>query len=759
MKVSTVFPFNISINNDNKPFLLEFRQLKEYYNFQRRFKSDKKNINKHGKWIFNEYYLIDKCWLSKWKELVNYDKFYSKRLNRDLNDTDYNTFINYISSNKKEIILPPLDNSSIYWSNGEIYIFAEFIIVDKKCYEVFGESRQNMIYDIVEKSIPIKILQDKIIFDIENNIKIIGFPDYSAKKDNEIIIIFKDQINQNKILSDIEKENLKTWLKKRNIEIDLFEEIEIKEQGCQIKIINRVLKLKHEKMKNEIVPKLGGLDDSLIRMKFNLPNNLKEQMKSQVEVIVSQTMVDKEKQNDLNNPKKQSYQNINDNQSISNNNIIMPQNLNQKNQLQTINNFDNFMFINSQAMMSNIGNSPNLVNPDINFPTMLNVNLNSNNQNINNNIIIKKDSFQNPFTVGITYPHKIGLDDIGQSPYINAVIQCLSNIKIFSNKLLKRYGAFDFNKQSLCISYSALLYDLFHTKEKHINPKLFCEICEKLNPIFEKKNEKETDAKDFILFMIITLHQEFLPSLKTSIKEIDFNQQEIEGLDEKKMLINFLKKYNSKNSIVSDLFYGIDRYKVTCNNCRMSKFSFQTFNILIFSLKKVKEYKIKKTKRLKQNLNLYDAFNSEQEEHILDGEDMIYCNYCKKTNNGVHRIDIYGLPQILIIVLDRGKNNQDFIEDFTFDEIIDFNNKNIVINKDSFKKYYLCGIITLLGNSGNENKYISYCRNSVDESFLCYNDTSVTQRSVFDAMETKISGNDLKKKIPYVLFYHFMNYN
>ena len=44
----------------NAPYLLEFLQLKEYFNFRRKFKADKVDKSKLGKIILNQYYLIDK---------------------------------------------------------------------------------------------------------------------------------------------------------------------------------------------------------------------------------------------------------------------------------------------------------------------------------------------------------------------------------------------------------------------------------------------------------------------------------------------------------------------------------------------------------------------------------------------------------------------------------------------------------------------------------------------------------------------------
>ena len=222
--------------------------------------------------------------------------------------------------------------------------------------------------------------------------------------------------------------------------------------------------------------------------------------------------------------------------------------------------------------------------------------------------------------------------------------------------------------------------------------------------------------------------------------------------NELEMFKDFLNDYNCSSTIISNIFNGIKRLIVRCNGCNVTKYSFQSFNLLIFSLKKVKVYKVRQFHNPNYNLNLYDAFLCEQEEEKLEGDNMIYCKNCKKLIPCTHKKEIYSMPQILIIVLDRGKNNKYFNGEFIFDEILDFSNINIILNQNSYKRFYLCGIIKLLG--GN---YIAYCRNNFNDNFICYNDASVSQVSVIDAMTTKISMNENERKTPYILFYHYIN--
>ena len=623
-------------SSNEKAFQLEFKQLKEYFNFRRKFSSDKRDINKQNKYIQNEYYLISKIFINKWKEHIGYNKFCSLNIKRDLNDNDYVTFKAGHPENKSELI--PLDNSSLYNNEGKIDPLSEFIIINKNCHNVFGESKKNMPGNkIKEKSYALKFLKDKIILRISDNIRIVYFK--NDNNDEEIIVIFKEQKNKEKILSDIENSNFKEWLRNRYIHMDGPDEYQFKEKGCTIKIINKNLKLKLEK-ENKII-----------------------------------------------------------NQAI-------------------------------------------LINPNMNI--------------INNQNNINQDPNQNPHVKDIIFPHKAGLVNVGHSGYLNATIECLSNIKKLTSGLLMAYGSYDVGTQPLCTSYSSLLYELFHTKGTNINPSLFKEIIGKLNPLF--LGNQGGDAKDLIFFMIETLHKELLGPLKNNnLRKSDFLQQEMNSQNEQIMLNDFINEFNSKTTLISYIFYGISRSIMKCFGCGISKYSFSTFNLLIYSLKKIKEYKIRKTGQNNNlDLNLYDAFLCEQEEEKLEGENMIYCNRCKKLSPGAIKKDIYGTSRILIIVLNRGKNNQDFNEEFRFDEFLDFNNQNIIVNQSSYKKYFLCGIITHLGESGIGGHFIAYCRNDLNSGFTCYNDDLVTKVNIMDAMATKITTNDKEKKTPYILIYHYM---
>ena len=121
----------------NRPFLLQFKQLKYYYNLTKHFKNkvslgyfskedDKYGFNQSHN-IKNMYCLIDRKWLKKWKKHVGYKEIKNKikedKIERDLNNNDYKWISEIIDKNYKENFLNPLDNSIIIqWIKKIFYI-------------------------------------------------------------------------------------------------------------------------------------------------------------------------------------------------------------------------------------------------------------------------------------------------------------------------------------------------------------------------------------------------------------------------------------------------------------------------------------------------------------------------------------------------------------------------------------------------------------------------------------------------------------
>ena len=212
-----------NVKEKKHPFLLQFKQLKYYYNTTKKFKNnlskgyisqegDINNLNPERSVAQNMYCLIDRKWLKKWKKHVGYKEIKNKikknRIERDLEDNDYKWISVIIDKNYKENFLNPLDNNIIYKGN-EINPLADFKVIHKSSFNYFNIHSQSSDKDINERRYSISFFKDKYLIDLKNYMLFIAFKNINSKKYNEIIgefVEIKEKKNKEKYqIEEIER--------------------------------------------------------------------------------------------------------------------------------------------------------------------------------------------------------------------------------------------------------------------------------------------------------------------------------------------------------------------------------------------------------------------------------------------------------------------------------------------------------------------------------------------------------------------------
>ena len=611
-------------------------------------------------------------------------------------------------------------------------------------------------------------------------------------KNNNIIINDINNINNDNIILNKLKEILNIYEKMKIYEIT--EKMEKSETQVTLNAINKKICINN-------INNMNNMNNNNINMNNMNNNNIDLNSMNNMKNLNNNNNIDLNCMNNMNYNNNIDYNSLNNMNNMNNNNIDLNSlnnmnNMNNNNiDLNSLNNMNNMNNMNNNNIdLNSLNNMNNNNNIDLNY--MNNMNNINNNMIINNNDFNRMNNMKNIYNMNrmnnnimnnfgfnnqnnmnnqlnppnfpqfnnndgkvinqkpkIIYPNKTGLKNIGNSSYMNSTIQCLSNINYLSDYLIKHYGELDVKIKPLSAEFSSLVYDLFTTEKDFIDPKMFKRNIGKLNPLFE--GNQEVDAKELIIFLLGKLHQE-LNKCTSEKPKIDYDQLENDSFDENKMLQHFIKDYTGKNrSIISDTFYGIIRSTMKCNNCKMIKYSFKTFNFLIFKLKNVKEF-IQKLlyKKNKYTLNIYDAFDCNRKEEFLDGDNKKYCSFCKNLTICVHQQFIYSLPKVLIIILDRGRNNQDFKKEFIFPKDLDLSIENYVILNNINTKFYLQSVITHFGDDVASGHFITYCRNGPNEDFLCYNDIVVSKVNMNEVMSSNFSKTGNEKRAPYILVYH-----
>ena len=336
--------------------------------------------------------------------------------------------------------------------------------------------------------------------------------------------------------------------------------------------------------------------------------------------------------------------------------------------------------------------------------------------------------------------HCLGLENIGATCYMNATIQCLCNVfnlkKKFQDKNLM-YKYINKGDCPLTKEFYKLVNNLwkYPKKKNYYTPTDFKNCISKMNPLF--KGIAANDSKDLIIFIYETIHAEINKQKKYN-KDISDNQE----------LALFRNDYYSKNcSFLIDIFYFEQQSELTCLNCNYTKISYNIANIIIFPLEKVREYMIKKSPHGFISVTLDNCFENYQEVELLNGENQIYCNNCYRMSNATTGNKIFTSPEVMTIILNRGKGLE-FEVNFEYPLEIDIN--KYIIDKSSTGnfKYTLICVLCHYGPSGMAGHFIAFCLSPEDGNWYCYNDSQVSQ-----CKDPRYENNGSIEGIPYVLFY------
>lgn len=284
-----------------------------------------------------------------------------------------------------------------------------------------------------------------------------------------------------------------------------------------------------------------------------------------------------------------------------------------------------------------------------------------------------------------------------ENSYANSVLQIFIHLDYVKNWLNNLKTTGEINNIYYNSSLTKDIYLLYNNISAGLNPD-----SSELIKVFRIKSQNTwyknitLDPYHFLYYFLELIHIE---NNKPKNSKFDFNvyRQQIKtdiNNDEKifELFNNYLNQ--TQNSFVSNNFYNINKFVVTCPQCT-PMFNYAQTKIIRFNLDDMLKIR-KELEPLKvTKLSLTDCFKCSKRLK------KIFCNSCRN-NSAFELKQIYDSPNVLIIEFNRKNNNSNFLNDVKF--YLDFDISELIINKEcENKKYKLKGVVCRYGI----NKYFS----------------------------------------------------
>lgn len=237
-----------------------------------------------------------------------------------------------------------------------------------------------------------------------------------------------------------------------------------------------------------------------------------------------------------------------------------------------------------------------------------------------------------------------GLENTGNTCFINAALQCISNAVPLTDYFLTNVYLQEVNMQNplgtrgeLAGAYAELLATQWTDVNESLLPKRLLDLINDLAPQF--LDGRQHDAHEFLAFFLDKIHEDLNRGSPTSklYPGID-SKPEKEEKKAARAWYNYLKR---NSSVVVDLFQGQLKSSIRCDACQFTSTTFDTFMYLSVPLPKADK-----------PLTLVDCLLEFTKDEMLDPGQW-KCPKCNSDAKAFKKLDIWKVPPILIIHLKR----------------------------------------------------------------------------------------------------------
>ncbi|KAL0269128.1 UNVERIFIED_CONTAM: hypothetical protein PYX00_006961 [Menopon gallinae] len=318
-----------------------------------------------------------------------------------------------------------------------------------------------------------------------------------------------------------------------------------------------------------------------------------------------------------------------------------------------------------------------------------------------------------------------GLKNLGNTCYMNSIIQCISNNSTLAKYFCENLYLDDINRSSktkgeVAGELAAVIKTLWSGKFRSI-------ACRDLkNTIGQYKSEYATyeqqDSHEFLTFLMDWLHgdlnQLFNPPV---VNKKGMNEAEKAWLDFKR----------KNESLISTLFYGIQRSTVSCLECGESSVTYEPFSNLSLIIPDL------------ESCTIVECLKLYMKSERISGWKCPKCQECREAEK---KTDVCKLPPILVVHLKRfhyidvlSRKRTTYV-DFP---LSDLNMAQFAVNNEHKRMNYNLYAVSNHYGTMEGGHYTAYCKSAIYKKWYKFDDHEVFE----------ISPSDVKTSAAYILFY------
>ena len=260
---------------------------------------------------------------------------------------------------------------------------------------------------------------------------------------------------------------------------------------------------------------------------------------------------------------------------------------------------------------------------------------------------------------------KAGLKNLGNTCFMNSIIQCLSLTSALTQFWLDGRYRGEVNtanpmgqKGALALSFQELVEELWGERARVVTPTKFKRAIGKFAPRF--LGYAQQDSQEFLRFLLDGLHEDLSRvTRKPPLAEEDPKVGSWPILTQSEYARD---RYKQRfNSFIIDTFAGQLRSTLKCTTCHHESITFDPFWDLSVPIPGSGKSKAgsgasrysRSTSTGPASCSIYDCLSEFTKEEVLDGDEMPTCEKCKKRRRCIKRLSLQRMPKVLVLHIKR----------------------------------------------------------------------------------------------------------